>query len=36
MFKVDVDSLDAYFAFDPTRQPDLTALDRAIRTSAPR
>ena len=36
MFKVDVDSLDAYFAFDPTRRPDLTALDRAIRTSAPR
>src|SRR5436190_19779913 len=36
MFKVDVDSLEAYFAFDPTREPDITALDAAIRRSAPR
>jgi hypothetical protein len=35
MFKVDVDSLDAYFNFDPARKRDLEALDRTIQTSAP-
>jgi hypothetical protein len=35
MFKVDADSLDAYFNFDPARKKDLEALDEAIRTSAP-
>jgi len=35
MFHVDVDSLDAYFDFDPKRKPDLVKLDRVIRKSAP-
>ena len=35
MFKVDADSLDAYFNFDPARRKDLEGLDEAIRTSAP-
>lgn len=35
MFKVEVDSLDAYFDFDPARKADLVALDTAIRNAAP-
>ncbi len=35
MFRVDVDSLDAYFDFDPKRTPELVKLDRVIRKSAP-
>jgi hypothetical protein len=35
MFRVDVDSLDAYFDFDPQRKPDLVKLDGVIRKSAP-
>jgi hypothetical protein len=35
MFKVQVDSLDAYFNFDPARKKDLVALDKTIRSSAP-
>ncbi len=36
MFKVEVDSLDAYFAFDPARTSELKKLDAAIGRSAPR
>lgn len=36
MFKVDVDSLEAYFDFDLTRKSELEKLDAAIRKSAPR
>jgi hypothetical protein len=32
---VAVDSLDAYFNFDPVRKKDLVALDKTIRLSAP-
>lgn len=35
MFRVDVDSLDAYLGFDPKRKPDLLALDAVIRKAAP-
>jgi hypothetical protein len=35
MFRVDVDSLDAYFDFDPKRKPELVKLDGVIRQSAP-
>jgi hypothetical protein len=35
MFRVDVDSLEAYFDFDPKRKPDLQKLDALIRQSAP-
>jgi hypothetical protein len=35
MFRVDVDSLDAYFDFDPRRKPELVKLDRVIRKAAP-
>ena len=35
MFRVDVDSLDAYFDFDPKRKADLVKLDGVIRKSAP-
>ncbi len=28
MFRVDVDSLDAYFDFDPARKPELVKLER--------
>lgn len=36
MFKVDVDSIEAYFAFDPARQSELERMDRMIRDTAPR
>ena len=36
MFRVDVDSLQAYFDFDPDRKADLLQLDALIRTAAPR
>jgi hypothetical protein len=36
MFKVDVDSMAAYFDFDPGRRIELEELDALIRTSAPR
>lgn len=35
MFRVMVDSLDAYFDFDPDRKPDLVSLDRLMAKSAP-
>ncbi len=35
MFRVDVDSLDAYFDFAPQRKAELVKLDRLIRKSAP-
>ena len=35
MFKVEADSLSAYFAFDPARKGDLQKLDAAIRKAAP-
>ena len=35
MFRVDVDSLEAYFDFDPKRKPELVKLDHVIRKSAP-
>ena len=35
MFRVDVDSLEAYLAFDPKRKAELVKLDRVIRKSAP-
>jgi hypothetical protein len=35
MFRVDVDSLKAYFDFDPKRRVELVKLDRVIRKSAP-
>jgi len=35
MFRVDVDSLEAYFDFDPKRKAELVKLDRVIRKSAP-
>jgi hypothetical protein len=35
MFKVEVDSLEAYFNFDPERKKHLLRLDKAIRSSAP-
>jgi hypothetical protein len=36
MLKVDVDSIEAYFAFDPARQSELERTDRMIRDTAPR
>jgi hypothetical protein len=36
MFRVDADTLDAYFDFDPIRKIDLQKLDRLLRKSAPR
>jgi hypothetical protein len=35
MFRVDVDSLEDYFNFDPKRKLDLQRLDKLIRQSAP-
>jgi hypothetical protein len=35
MFRVDVDTLEAYFAFDPKREADLRRLDALIRKAAP-
>ena len=35
MFRVDVDSLDAYLDFDPKRKSELLKLDGVIRKSAP-
>jgi hypothetical protein len=35
MFRVEVDSLEAYFAFDPARKSDLERLDALIGTAAP-
>lgn len=35
MFRVDVDSLQAYFDFDPERKADLLKLDGLIRKAAP-
>lgn len=35
MFRVDADSLKAYFDFDPERKPDLKKLDALIRKAAP-
>ena len=35
MFRVDVESLDAYLGFDPKRKPDLLKLDGVIRKAAP-
>jgi hypothetical protein len=35
MYRVDVDSLQAYLDFDPARQPDLQKLDALVRKSAP-
>jgi hypothetical protein len=35
MFRVDVETLEAYFAFDPKREADLHRLDGLIRKSAP-
>lgn len=35
MFRVDVNSLKAYFDFDPERKPDLLKLDASIREAAP-
>lgn len=35
MFRVDVDSLEDYFNFDPGRKSDLQQLDALIRKSAP-
>ena len=36
MFRVDVETLEAYFAFDPKRKADLHRLDGLIRKAAPR
>jgi len=36
MFKVDVDSLEDYFVFDPVRRPQLEQLDAAIHAAAPK
>lgn len=36
MFRVDVDSLDAYLAFDPDREHELRAFDEMMRSGAPR
>jgi hypothetical protein len=35
MFRVDADSLEAYFAFDPARTAELEELDALIRRAAP-
>ena len=35
MFRVDVDTLEAYFAFDPRREADLRRLDALISNAAP-
>jgi hypothetical protein len=35
MFRVEVDSLESYFDFDPKRKPDLQKLDKLLRKSAP-
>jgi hypothetical protein len=35
MFRVEVESLEDYFAFDARRRTDLEELDKLIRTSAP-
>jgi hypothetical protein len=35
MFRVDVATLKDYFAFDPSRKPDLERLDALIRKAAP-
>jgi hypothetical protein len=35
MFRVDVDTLERYFAFDPKREADLHGLDGLIRKAAP-
>ena len=35
MFRVDVETLEAYFAFDPKREADLHRLDGLIRKAAP-
>lgn len=35
MFRVDVDSLQAYYDFDPKRRSDLQKLDKLLRQSAP-
>lgn len=35
MFKVDADSVEAYFAFDPARRGDLEGLDALIQAAAP-
>ena len=35
MFKVEVDSLDGYFAFDQKRKPELEKLDTLVRKTAP-
>jgi hypothetical protein len=34
MFRVDVQTLEAYFAFDPRREADLHKLDELIRKAA--
>jgi hypothetical protein len=36
MFKVDADSVEAYFAFDPARRGDLQGLDALIQAAAPK
>jgi hypothetical protein len=35
MFRVDVETLEAYFALDPKRETDLHRLDGLIRKAAP-
>jgi hypothetical protein len=35
MFRVDVETLEAYFAFDPKREADLRRLDGLLRNAAP-
>jgi hypothetical protein len=35
MFRVDVETLEAYFAFDPKREADLRRLDALISKAAP-
>ena len=35
MFRVDVDTLEAYFAFDRKREADLRRLDALISKAAP-
>jgi hypothetical protein len=35
VFRVDVDSLQSYFDFDPNRRIDLRKLDKLVRESAP-
>jgi hypothetical protein len=35
MFRVDVETLEAYFAFDPKREADLHRLDGLLRNAAP-